>query len=234
MKRCMTVIWACLVAAACTTTGNSPDDLKRTWNKGIHGLPVASLQPGASYNISTIDKHGAGWASWVGTNVLKPGETVPAVIYLHGCTGLKQAGKWSGIFREFGFAFFAPDSFQRAGRTEQCRQGNTDSRIAMRTAELENALRNVRRLPWIEQDRIVLAGYSEGGHTVCRLRSKRICGAHRLRERLPADRWLGQRAEWRSRFERRRIGGRLRLRIRLRDFKKGRRFQDDCLGWHWS
>lgn len=107
-----------------------------------------------------------GWSRRVQSEYLKPGPKLPAVIYLHGCAGQMSAPTWAVTMTRLGFAFFAPDSFDRPGRTPLCGSSlGMRARVRMRTEELVYALRRVRRLPWVDPDRIVLMGHSEGGQT---------------------------------------------------------------------
>ena len=45
-------------------------------------------------------------------------------------------------------------------------EGVTSSSIAMRREEIAYALGQIRALPWVDQDRIVLMGFSQGGTAV--------------------------------------------------------------------
>jgi len=59
-----------------------------------------------------------------------------------------------------GYAVFEPDSFARPGRT--CNRRT----LYKRTEELAYALRAMRQLPWVDSDRVVLMGISQGGQAV--------------------------------------------------------------------
>jgi len=64
-----------------------------------------------------------------------------------------------------GYAVFMPDSFQRPGR-RACRQaGPMAQRIEIRKEEVEHALSKIRQLSWVDQNRVILMGFSEGGNT---------------------------------------------------------------------
>jgi dienelactone hydrolase len=58
-----------------------------------------------------------------------------------------------------GYAVFEPDAFARPGYA--CEK----SSISTRRAEVAYALAQIRELPWVDQDRIVLMGNSQGGRT---------------------------------------------------------------------
>jgi len=59
-----------------------------------------------------------------------------------------------------GYAVFEPDAFARPGHSCET------SSISMRREELVYALNQIRKLPWVDQSRIILMGNSQGGRTV--------------------------------------------------------------------
>jgi dienelactone hydrolase len=63
---------------------------------------------------------------------------------------------------ERGYAVIEPDSFARPGHS--C----NDSPLKERTEDLAYAYEKIRKLSWVDQDRIVLMGISQGGRTVAR------------------------------------------------------------------
>jgi dienelactone hydrolase len=58
-----------------------------------------------------------------------------------------------------------PDSFQRPGRKECDAEGSLKHRVSLRTQEVEYALARIRELSWVDQQRVILMGFSEGGNT---------------------------------------------------------------------
>jgi len=143
---------------------NPPPEVVATWAGGIQFLPPSATLSGETEEVSFVHEAPADWSRRVQEEFLKPGAKVPAVIYLHGCNGPINAKSWAWDFAEFGFAFFAPDSFRRPGRTVNCQQGNLDSRIFERHYELAYALNQIQKLPWVDQKRLILVGFSEGAH----------------------------------------------------------------------
>jgi poly(3-hydroxybutyrate) depolymerase len=142
--------------------------VKRTWEYGMHRVPRASLKAGQFYSLSEIREDPQNWGMRVSQTKLKPGTKIPAVIYLHGCAGNTAGAAWSKKFDELGYAFFAPDSLARPRRS-LCYQGQMKSRrIPWRTEELRYALQQLRQLGWIDQDRIILMGSSEGAQAASR------------------------------------------------------------------
>ena len=143
-------------------------DVVATWTGGIHFLPDTATRSGIIEEIPFEDETPEQWGQRITREVVKPGVKVPAVIYSHGCTGPVAAGTWAVSFNDFGFAFFAPDSFRRPGRVSLCYTSGGDSlgKYIMRQEEIRFALEQIKKLSWIDKDRIVLVGKSEGGAAV--------------------------------------------------------------------
>jgi dienelactone hydrolase len=165
--------WHILLAASttivsgCATISDqgSEVELKRTWMSGQHLLPQSALLTDQFSEISEIRDYPDNWAEVVSKQKLKPGSKLPAVVYLHGCAGNHNGFSWSNHLNKMGFAFFAPDSLARPRRS-LCDTGNMRNiRIPMRTQELRFALDQVNKLDWIDQQRLVLLGFSEGAQT---------------------------------------------------------------------
>lgn len=146
-----------------------PEDLHATWAMAPKRLPAHATRDGQAVYEYTTPDYGA-WLEKVTSGVLKPGIKLPAVLYLHGCAGLTSASTWGGHFTRRGFAFFAPNSYARVGRSNSCLRGAADSKIAMRQAELRYALEKMRQIAWIDPRRLVLVGFSEGGFTAAQYR----------------------------------------------------------------
>ena len=143
-------------------TGSLP---MATWLWGYHSIP-GSITGDASPYLYTYPHTDAGriidppWTD-VAAKHVKPGVRAPVVVFLHGCTGIIRGGVgYRVLLLEEGFAVFEPDAYARPGHSCE------SSSIAKRTEELAYALSEIRRLPWVDQDRVVLMGFSEGGRTV--------------------------------------------------------------------
>jgi hypothetical protein len=94
-------------------------------------------------------------------------EPVPAVIFLHGCMGWSnRQARVMNLFKENGYVTFSPDSFARPGRKSKC--GKRSRVTGLRLEEIRYAVKQIRKLPWVDQDRLVLAGSSEGGMAAAR------------------------------------------------------------------
>ncbi|NQU56823.1 MAG: hypothetical protein HQ513_06275 [Rhodospirillales bacterium] len=135
-----------------------------TWQGGLQFLPASASRSGEFSDISFVGEEPEGWGQRVANEYLKPGTKVPAVIHLHGCSGQGSTHAWATIYTKLGFAFFAPDSFMRPGRQIRCY--SQSDRSGMRLEEMKYTLSQLRRLPWIDQSRLVLSGFSEGGESV--------------------------------------------------------------------
>ncbi|MDA7949442.1 MAG: hypothetical protein MPJ78_18430 [Hyphomicrobiaceae bacterium] len=163
-----------LAAAGLTFDGVKAADspIVSTWKGGIHVLPASATRSGAVEKPAFKDGETVKqWRTRLTRELVKPDAKVPAVIYAHGCKGPTAATAWAGLFNEFGFAVFAPDSFERPGRKQLCYRKGTAWKVPMRQEEIRFALQQVRKLPWIDQDRVVLVGKSEGGRAVAEYKS---------------------------------------------------------------
>ncbi len=153
--------------AACAGSGNpsGSESVARTWTRGQHFLPVSALQDGQFSAINEIPEQPQNWAEAVAGAKLLPGVKLAAVIYLHGCAGNNNGSYWWRQLKRYQVAFFAPDSMSRP-RKSLCDSGNMKNiRIPMRIAELRYALQQLAEVDWIDHDRLILVGFSEGAQT---------------------------------------------------------------------
>ena len=87
---------------------------------------------------------------------------VPAVIFLHGCDGINnRQTNVMGLFIQNGYPTFMPDSMIRSERSTEC--GNSTDYLHLRYDDINYALSQIRKIPWIDHNRLVLAGFSAGG-----------------------------------------------------------------------
>jgi len=90
---------------------------------------------------------------------------LPTVIFLHGCSGYREGAYQAAYPRALaraGFAVFIPDSFARPDRVQACGNVRIDT-VDLRRAEVRETVRRLRRIPWVDQRNLFLAGHSEGG-----------------------------------------------------------------------
>ena len=156
-----------LLISGCQTTAQieeANNEVKRAWRYGQHRLPQGALKDNQFYSVEEIRKYPETWQAVVAETKLEPGTRLPAVIYLHGCAGNTVGETWARTFSRLGYAFFAPDSLARPRRS-LCGTGRTrmiTERIPMRTEEALYAVQELRKADWIDPNRIVLMGSSEG------------------------------------------------------------------------
>lgn len=137
-----------IVLAACQTADSDP----LTWQRGTLTIPgAAACDETRISNASCLDA-GVGGAEG----------PVPAVLFLHGCSGI-NARQYHvfALFTDAGYVTFMPDSFARPNRQRDC--GRAYQTIHLRYAEIRYALEQMTKIPWIDQKRLVLAGFSAGG-----------------------------------------------------------------------
>lgn len=100
------------------------------------------------------------------------GTNMAAIIFLHGCNGIDQEEEAARlVFMEAGYATFFPDSFARSHRRSNCSVSERRTALApeahrYRVEEIDYAVKQVRQLPWVDQSRIFVMGFSEGGMAV--------------------------------------------------------------------
>jgi dienelactone hydrolase len=104
------------------------------------------------------------------TSAAKP---VPTVVFLHGSSGLalQAIGQWQQWLATLGFASIAPDSFALPGRVTYKSPIDKPSyeRIhALRASEIEPTLAALSTQAWADNNRLILAGTSEGAVPVAR------------------------------------------------------------------
>ncbi len=136
---------------------DDPTELERTWQAAIVRIPT-----------------GAGTSKQITTNDLQQTTTgsdrkMPTVVFMHGCSGI-----WPGTHRRLkfladnGFLVIAPASLARETYPRSC---NVKSReggmfrgtVVLRRNDAGYAIERARRLSIVDDGKIVLMGFSEGG-----------------------------------------------------------------------
>ncbi len=137
----------------------NPAEMHRAWAAAIVQVPGKN---GNSIEASVTELQ-------EGTFKFK--RKLPAIVYMHGCSGF-----WSGthmrtkFLAENGFVVVAPASLARRKYPRSCRvdshtAGMYRHTLKMRQADAGYAIEQVRQLPFVDADRIVLMGLSQGGIT---------------------------------------------------------------------
>jgi len=168
IRRAVSILLAMLLLTACQSSVRLPEGVTRvmaTWQYGAYAIP-GTYTRSAQTETFRAPPGGPSWTLAV-ERKLKPGAKVPVVLYLHGCTGIKeQATLYRSMLLVQGYAVFMPDSFQRPNRLECKNEGSLEYRVYLRLQELKYAAEQIRHLSWVDQKRVVLMGFSEGGNTV--------------------------------------------------------------------
>ena len=155
---------ASFILASCQTLPKGVTPHMATWLYGEHTLP-SSLTKSGNYETYKPSYNNAVSLKNI-KSIIKPNIKVPAVIYMHGCAGISdEAYNYKNIMLSQGYAFFMPDSFARPSREKLCGQGGMNERVTMRHREVSTTLKELRKMTWIDQKRVILMGFSEGGNT---------------------------------------------------------------------
>ncbi len=136
-----------------------PAEIRRAWHAAIVYLPDGD-QAFIETSVSELQ-----------TGEVAYGKKLPAVVYMHGCSGI-----WSGTHTRMqflagnGFVVIAPASLARKKYPQSCdtetyTAGMYRQTLKMRQADAGYAIEQVRELPFVDGDRIVLMGLSQGGIT---------------------------------------------------------------------
>jgi dienelactone hydrolase len=133
-----------------------PGELKRTWEDAKVRIPIdTGVIKATMMNLRNVPK----------------GKKFPIVIYMHGCNGF-----WTGTDRrvdflaKLNFASIAPNSFARKKAPTSCnplkhKGGMYRPTLVMRQNEAGYAIREARKLSWVDSENIFLMGLSQGGIT---------------------------------------------------------------------
>lgn len=117
-----------------------------------------------------------------GIQSIPDGTNMAVIIFLHGCNGIAHEEEAARlVFMEAGYATFFPDSFARTGRRSNCSLGDHRTSLApeahrYRIEEIDYALQQVRRLSWVDQSRVFVMGFSEGGMAVANYPGNGLAG----------------------------------------------------------
>ncbi len=127
-------------------------------------LPSSATKSGKPETIRSIGENPADWGERVSLEALKPEVKIPAIVYLHSCSGIGgMTYQWAQALVKFGVSFFAPDSMRRPGRRPLCYDaGAHHYRDRMRLEEARFAARELAKQRWIDAKRLILVGFSEG------------------------------------------------------------------------
>lgn len=144
--------------------GHAGDGVVATWERAAVALPagLAGTRP-----VIGIANEGSIKAALAGIDARAK---APAVVFLHGCAGVgDEEESLKLILMQQGYATFMPNSFARAGRLSNCVSdaqvtGLNPVALEWRREELEFAVAELRRLPWVAK--VFAIGFSEGAMAV--------------------------------------------------------------------
>jgi hypothetical protein len=106
---------------------------------------------------------------------------VPVVLFMHGSSGLglKAIADWQQWLASLGVASIAPNSFALKDRltyTSPIDKDTYEKLHAFRASEIEITLKALQKMAWVDANKIVLAGTSEGSVPVARYKGKEFAG----------------------------------------------------------
>lgn len=155
---------------------NDPLEMERVWQAALVRIPNHEH----GYIETTVgDFH---------TLQLDPGEKFPAVVFLHGCSGIgKGTLTRINFLAANGYLVIAPPSMARKKYPQSCdrenlRGGLYRDTLKMRQYDAGYAIEKTRALAWVDPDRVYLVGLSEGGITAATFQSQ--SGKAMLRARV--------------------------------------------------
>lgn len=159
------LIGVAVLLAACQSLPAGVSSVQATWRYGQYSVP-------GTYTRNHTDQFykpelgGPDWTISASADI-QPGARVPVVVYLHGCAGIgHQAALYRKLLMSEGYAVFMPDSFARPGRRKCRDEGPLYQRVRLRKQEIAYASEQLRLLPWVDHQRTILMGFSEGGNAV--------------------------------------------------------------------
>lgn len=159
----LTIALVAGISVSCVRTnlddsGSAQQDVAQTWDAARVFLPSADgsvrRRP---ISMVILQDHMA-----------KQEELLPVAIHMHGCSGFWQGTNRRGSYlASLGFVVIAPNSFARNSKPQSCdpvtQQGGFHrGTLALRHAEAAHAIARVRALSWVNKEKMVLIGHSEG------------------------------------------------------------------------
>lgn len=145
----------------------------------VLALLVALIAPASAQSIMHFRSNAVGRAATLEGYLYQPsgGGRHPAVVFMHGCTGLLQNGnpdarsmQWERVLTKMGFVVLMVDSFTGRGVQNMCEPAKFDERIyTARPFDAIAALQYLQAQSFVDPSRIGIVGWSQGGGTVLTL-----------------------------------------------------------------
>lgn len=189
-RSCLLVLLYSVVLSACTTNAAREDELDANGPEveGLSGISDTEENTDSLTGAESTEDSEArrawvyslvrwpdGQGSYMAPDIsqLEAGlapeqDTVPLVVYLHGCSGF-----WSGTYERInwlasqGFAVIAPLSLAREFYPQSCDASTFESGLYrptrdLRQADVQYAIEAIAQFSWIDFDNVFLVGLSEG------------------------------------------------------------------------
>ncbi len=145
---------------------NDPRELERVWQAALVRIPDS-----AHGYVETT-------AGELHTLSVAYGKKFPAVVFLHGCSGIgKGTHTRINFLATNGYAVIAPPSMARKKYPQSCdrenlRGGLYRDTLKMRQFDAGYAIEKTKALAWVDPRRVYLVGLSEGGIAAATFRSE--------------------------------------------------------------
>ncbi len=135
---------------------SNPAELAKMWQASWINMPVTK---GDSKMVTVADFAKSGFA---------PASKLSTVIFLHGCAGqLSGEERRIQFFAQNGFAVISPNSLERSKYPKSCRIFPKKAfiyrgHLPKRQFDVSYAIKEVKKLGWVDENNIFLVGHSEG------------------------------------------------------------------------
>jgi dienelactone hydrolase len=103
-------------------------------------------------------------------NGVKFTKKMPVVVYAHGCAGINSHSLlWANYIKSLGYVVVMPDSMAIPNRIRNCGTGGSTNNMglvdvdSLRPREIDYAIKELKKLSWVDPENIFLMGHSEGG-----------------------------------------------------------------------
>jgi dienelactone hydrolase len=165
MRTCIPAVLLMLIAvfAAQEARADEATELNRVW---ANTLVVIPQEPDVYFYRAERNLD-------LAIEKLTPGKKYPAVVFLHGCSGLSlgstQVTRMIHNMAAAGFVVFAPNSLDRP-HPPYCDPKTLKSyidfnKVGLRIAEAKMVRERIANFDWIDTENVFLAGHSMGGMT---------------------------------------------------------------------
>ena len=146
-----------VILDGCVPNANDAAALSQTFERGFITAPwqtTLSKKPCLSRIAGVSDTC---------LNKIDTSKKYPVIVFMHGCGGLNLRNLES--FRNVAITV-SPDSYARPNRKAVCaNNANKKDIMALRFAEAKHTAEQLKKFPWADTTKIILAGTSEGAST---------------------------------------------------------------------